>query len=248
MPWFERRLTTLTQTAPNRYGQTTIGETTGETDGIGDIVLEGRYNFWRTTRWDKFATLFLGTSLPTGNFNSVRALDAVSKRQLVSRSPALQLGKGTATFRGGLLYSQRWKDWWLHSMAVYEVNPENGDNYAFGDVATVGVGLHYTPNYNWMIGVEMDAIYQEKNSDHGFLIGNTGGTQSNIAFVTDYRFVNAFGGNFKLRSSIGLPIYEDLNYKNVRNAAGRQFQQVQLGDGFFVNVAIQWTFREAPNY
>jgi len=248
VPWFERRTTTLTQTTPNKAGVTTYGETIGNTNGIGDIVLEGRYNFWRSTRWDKFATLFLGTSLPTGEFMSLRALDAVSKRSLISQPGALQLGKGTATFRGGLLYSQRWKDWWFHGMAVYEVNPENSDRYAFGDSALAAVALHYTPNYNWMVGVEMDAIYTEKNSDNGFMIGNTGGTQSNLAFVTDWRFMNAFGGNFKFRSSVGLPIYEDLNYMNVVNAKGQPFQQVQLGNGFFANVAVQWTYREAPEY
>lgn len=248
VPWFERRLTTLTQTSPNKQGITTFGETVSNTNGIGDIILEGRYNFWRTTRYDKFATLFLGTTLPTGHFKGDRAQDNLTKRMLVSRSPGLQLGKGTATFRGGLLYSQRWKDWWFHGSAIYEVNPENSDNYAYGDTASIAVALHYTPNYNLMVGVEMDAIYAEKNTDNGFAIGNTGGTQSNLAFVTDYRFLNAFGGNFKLRGSIGLPVYEDLNYKNVVNAAGRPFQQVQLGDGFFANVAIQWTFRAAPEY
>jgi len=30
-----------------------------------------------------------------------------------------------------------------------------------------GVALHYTPNYDWMIGVEMDAGYTEKNQDRG---------------------------------------------------------------------------------
>jgi len=248
IPWFERRLTTETQTTPNKNGITTFGESIANTNGIGDIVLEGRYNFWRSTRWDKFATLFLGTTLPTGEFTGTRALDALTKRMLVSQPGGLQLGKGTATFRGGLLYSQRWKDWWFHGSAIYEVNPENSDRYAFGDAASVAVALHYTPNYNLMVGLEMDAIYTEKSTDNGFNIGNTGGTQSNIAFVADYRFLNAFGGNFKLRGSVGLPIYEDLNYKNVVNAAGKPFQQVQLGDGFFANAAIQWTFREAPDY
>jgi hypothetical protein len=32
------------------------------------------------------------------------------------------------------------------------------------------------------------------------------------------------------------------------NAKGLPFQQVQLGDGFFANLAIQWTTRNAPSY
>lgn len=146
-----------------------------------------------------------------------------------------------------MLYSQRWKDFWLHTSALYNVNPENDDNFAYGDVATAGVALHYTPNYDWMFGVEMDASYTEKNADRGIKAGNSGGTVTNLAFVSDYRFLNALGGNFKLRGSVGLPIYEDLNSQRTRNARG-PFEQVQLGDGFFANLSVIWTYRAAPDY
>lgn len=241
VPWFEKRLTTQTQSQP--AGIQRFGETVDNTNGLGDISLEGRYNLWRSTRWDKFASVLLGTSLPTGQFNATR--DATTG--LISQAPGLQLGKGTATFTGGLLYSQRWKDFWLHTTVLYNVSPENSDNFAYGDVATAGVALHYTPNYDWMIGVEMDASYTEKNQDRGTKIGNSGGTVTNLAFVSDYRFLNALGGNFKLRGSVGLPIYEDLNSSKARNARG-QYDQVQLGDGFFANLSVVWTFRAAPDY
>ncbi|WP_020563724.1 nitrous oxide reductase accessory protein NosL [Methylosarcina fibrata] len=242
VPWLERRTKTLVQT----NGQ--INETIADENGIGDITLEGRYNFWRSTRWDKFVSILLGTTLPTGQFAGEKSFNALAKRDLVKVGPALQLGKDTATFTGGLLYSQRWKDFWLHSSALYTANPANDDDFAFGDVATAGLALHYTPNYNLMVGMEMDASYTEKNQDGGFKIGNSGGTAVNLAFVSDYRFLNAFGGNFKLRGSVGLPIYEDLNSRDMVNAKGLPFQQVQLGDGFFANLAIQWTTRNAPSY
>jgi nitrous oxide reductase accessory protein NosL len=246
VPWFEKRLTTLTQTQPARVlGQPiragAFGETVENTNGIGDITLEGRYNVWRSTRWDKFATILLGTSLPSGHFNGNR--DASGALQ----APGLQLGKGTATFTGGILYSQRWKDFWLHTSALYTANPENSDNYSYGDVINGGVALHYTPNYDLMVGIEMDASYAWKNQDRGINVNNTGGTALNLAFVSDYRFLNALGGNFKLRGSVGLPVYEDMNYKKMTSARG-QYQQVQLGDGFFANVSVIWTFRAAPDY
>lgn len=249
LPWIERRTKTLVRDQKTKQ----VGETVGEENGIGDITLEGRYNFWRSTRWDKFASVLLGTTLPTGQFDGglAETPDPVAKKRLITTAtgPALQLGKETATFTGGLLYSQRWKDFWLHTSALYTVNPENdNDDFAFGDVATVGLALHYTPNYDLMFGVEVDASYTEKNKDQGYKVPNSGGTVTNLAFVSDWRFLNAFGGNFKLRSSVGLPIYEDLNYKDAVNAAGKPFQQVQLGGGFFGNVAIQWTYRAAPEY
>lgn len=246
VPWFERRLSTLER---NPLAGGAVEEKTADANGLGDITLEGRYNFWRSTRWNQFASVLLGTTLPTGNFDDTQApLDKLSNKMLYSTSPGLQLGKGTATFTGGLLYSQRWKDFWLHSSALYTVNPENDNDYAFGDVATVGLALHYTPNYNWMIGVEVDASYTEKNEDQGFKIGNSGGTVTNLAVVSDYRFLNAFGGNFKLRGSVGLPIYEDLNSRPMVNALGMPFEQVQLGNGFFGNLSVIWTFRSAPDY
>jgi nitrous oxide reductase accessory protein NosL len=246
IPWFERRLTTLTQTQPavargNPIRAGTFGQTVDNENGLGDINIEGRYNLWRSTRWDKFATILLGTTLPTGHFDGNLVSGAIGQ------AAGLQLGKGTATFTGGLLYSQRWKDFWLHTQALYTVNPENDDDYAYGDVINGGVALHYTPTYNLMFGIEVDASYAAENQYQGFDIGNTGGTTTNLAFVSDYRFLNAFGGNFKLRGSIGLPIYEDLYSKKLKSARG-DFQQVQLGDGFFVNASIIWTFRAAPDY
>jgi hypothetical protein len=240
VPYFEKRMTVLTQPTPGKFGQTVDNE-----NGIGDISLEGRYNLWRSTRWDKFATVLLGTSLPTGHFDGTRALNPMTRTFDPVQAPGLQLGKGTATFRGGLIYSQRWKNFWLHTNAIYDVNPQNGYDYAYGDVATAALALHYTPNYNWMVGIEMDASYSEKNTDHGIKINNTGGTVANLAFVSDYRFLNAFGGNFKLRNSIGFPMYQDSNYQNAKNPRG-DYQQVQLGSGFFVNASVVWTFRASP--
>ncbi|MGZ8152137.1 MAG: transporter [Methylovulum sp.] len=249
LPWFEKRQKSLVRNP--LAGGAVEEQIPDDENGLGDITLEGRYNFWRSTRWNQFASVLLGTTLPTGQFDGTRdpIFNSLAQKNLILKSPGLQLGKGTATFTGGLLYSQRWKDFWLHTSALYTVNPENDDDYAFGDVATVGLAMHYTPNYDLMFGVEIDASYTEKNEDQGFKIGNSGGTVTNLAFVSDWRFLNAYGGNFKLRSSIGLPIYEDLNSRDLINPTnGSPFTQVQLGDGFFANLSVVWTFRSAPDY
>jgi len=246
VPWFEKRLKRLTQPKPGSFGERIDNE-----NGLGDIAIEGRYNLWRSTRWDKFATILLGTTLPTGHFDGNRALNPMTKNLDLVQPAGLQLGKGTATFTGGMLYSQRWKDFWFHASALYTVNPENDDDFSYGDVVTGGLALHYTPNYDWMVGVEMDASYTAENQDRGNDLGNSGGTVTNLAFVSDYRFLNALGGNFKLRGSVGLPIYEDLNYQNLNNRTpGREgrYVQGQLGDGFFANLSLVWTFRAAPDY
>ena len=248
IPMAERRTHTLAQTAPNQAQR--FNETIADESGIGDILLEGRYNFWHSTRYDQFASLLLGTTLPTGEFEGTRAFNARVGRDLVARGPALQSGKETATFTGGLLYSQRWKDIWLHASALYNANPENDDQFKFGDVVTGGLALHYTPNYDLMVGIELDSSYTQKNEDMGYKVGNSGGVVTNLAFVGDWRFLNAFGGNFKLRGSLGLPVYEDLNSQQINYVSNgpRSLTQVQAGDGFFGNLAVQWTFRDAPDH
>lgn len=242
IPWMERSLKTLDRTPGG------ITQTITEANSLGDIALEGRYNFWRSTMYDKFVGVLIGVTFPTGRFDNTRSAmpDPVTRTRLLATPPALQFGKDVPTFTGGLLYSQRWKKFWLHGSAQYNVNPKNDSDFAFGDVATGGLALHYTPNYDLMVGIEVDANYTWKNEDQGYKIGNSGGTVTNLAFVGDYRFLNAFGGNFKLRGSVGLPIYEDLNSQHVALSPARQFNQVQLGGGFFANLAVQWTYRAPP--
>jgi len=65
-----------------------------------------------------------------------------------------------------------------------------------------------------------------------------GGTRTNLTFVADWRFLTALGGNFSVRASIGLPIYEDLNHQRV----GAR-EQVQLGGGFYSSIVINFATR-----
>jgi hypothetical protein len=94
-----------------------------------------------------------------------------------------------------------------------------------------------------MLGIEADVLYAAKNEDDEVKVGNTGGTRTNLAAVLDWRFLNALGGNFTVRGSAGLPVYEDLNSKKLTNPMGKQLRQVQLGEGFFANVVINYNTR-----
>jgi len=237
LPYYEKSLKTLA-----RQGKL-INETTSDNDGIGDLTGELRYNIWRNGYYDKFFTLLAGVTLPTGDFDSSRAMNPALKANLISTPPGLQLGSGTPTYLGGLLYSHKWESFWFHAQATYRVIPENGDDYDFGDGFQGGLAVHYTPHYDLMLGIEMDISNTLKNEDKGIRLGNTGGTQSNLAFVFDWRFLNAFGGNFNLRGSAGLPVYEDLNSQDFKNAAGQKFTQAQLGEGFFANLAVTFNTR-----
>lgn len=195
--------------------------------GLGDLDLRFRYNLWRNAIENTWVTATLTTTIPTGRFNKA-FID----------SPALQSGAGAPSVGGGLLFSYSWRDLWFHSSATYTGKLRNGDEYRFGNEAAAGIALHYTPRYDYMFGIETDAIHVEKNEFKGVTVGNTGGTRVNLTFVADWRFLLALGGNFTLRAAIGLPIHEDLNHRTIGPR-----EQVQLGGGFFANAAVTFATR-----
>lgn len=222
-PYFER------ETSQFNKNLTTGGITTTGADenGFGDLDLRLRYNLWRSEVQDKWLTIIATTTLPTGEFHKE-----------LTDSPALQTGAGAPSFGGGLLYSYNYRNLWVHSSATYTGRLENGDDYKFGNEAAAGLAFHYAPHYNYMFGVEFDALYAEKNELRGVKVGNTGGTRANVSFVGDWRFLNALGGNFTLRGAIGFPMYENLNSQTVGPR-----EQVQLGGGWFANIALNYATR-----
>jgi hypothetical protein len=153
-------------------------------------------------------------------------------------SPGLQIGTGAFTFTGGPGFSQRIGPFWFHYLVSYTATLENKDDYKFGNTTRGGVAIHYTPTYNLMVGLEGDANYYEKSEYGGVDVGNTGGFRSYLAGVLDYKFLTALGGNFSVRLTGGIPIYEDMNHYREGMS-----EKVQMGGGYFVNAMI--TFKSS---
>ena len=200
-------------------GNTTYPTT--KSSGMTDTDINLRYNVWRDIYYSKFFSLMGGITLPTGDF------DASPMRITM---PGLQLGIGTVGYYGGLLGSARYGDFWFHSEASYFIRPENNDDYDFGDIAKIGLAAHYTPNPNFMIGLETDYTDTEKNAYRGVDVDNSGGKKAIIAIISSWRFLTALGGNFNLKATAGVPYYEDVN------AYG-------LGTNYFANVMISFNRR-----
>ncbi len=176
-----------------------------ENEGISDLDLKLRYNLWRDDYYSKFVTLMGNATLPTGDFDTAYA-------NATTNMPGLQTGTGNVNLGGGLLGSARFGDFWVHGELSYLVNTENSDNYDFGDVAKVGMALHYTPNYDVMLGLELDATDTGKNEFNGVTMENSGGQAVTLTAVGSWRFLSAFGGNFTMNGSYGRPLYQDVNY------------------------------------
>jgi len=176
-----------------------------ENNGVSDLDLKLRYNVWRDNYYSKFVTVMANVTLPTGDFDTDFA-------NATTNMPGLQTGTGNVNLGGGLLSSIRFGDFWLHGELSFLVNQENSDNYDFGDVAKIGAALHYTPNYDVMLGLELDATDTGKNSFSGVTMENSGGEAVMLTGVGSWRFLSALGGNFTMNGSYGRPIYQDVNW------------------------------------
>ena len=200
--------------------------------GLGDTLVSLRYNLYKNSKYSQFASALLQTSVPTGDFDK----DYISQ-------PGLQLGTGDFTFGGGLLYTYRYQNFWLHSMASYTHKLENSEDFKFGDETLFGVALHYTPSYDLMFGLESDTIYYQENENSGTEVGNSGGTRSRLTGVISWRFLTALGGNFNLRLMAGLPVYEDLNHESKMG-----MEAVQMGGGYYASLSINYKRRYGDHH
>ena len=202
---------------------------TTKNNGISDTLVSYRYNVFKSVSYNHFTSVLAQVSLPTGDFDT----------KYLSQS-GLQTGTGDFAFGGGLLYTYRYSDFWLHNMASYTHKLENSDGYKFGNEARFGVAVHYTPNYDLMLGLEADVVHYDRNEFNSNDVGNSGGTRSNITGVVAWRFLTALGGNFNLRLAAGLPLYEDLNHATYMGA-----EAVQLGGGWFGSLSLSFKRRFA---
>ncbi len=200
---------------------------TTRNNGLGDLDVNLRYNLWRDVYYSKFFTILLDTTLPTGSFDLE-----------YKDSPGLQTGTGSFTGTAGILYSQRLNDFWLHAMLAYTHKLENNDNYKFGNATNFGAALHYTPNYNLMFGLEINGTDYAENEDNGVKIDNTGGFRSYATGVANWRFLTALGGNFNLRLSASVPIYEDMNHYTSMG-----MEKAQMGGGYAGSVLLSFKRR-----
>jgi len=187
--------------------------------GPSDLDLTLRYNLWRNAYYSKFFTVLGGVTFPTGEFETA----------YIARS-GLQTGTGDFTGTAGLVYSQRMADFWFHSMLTYTHKLENSDAYRFGDETRFGVALHYTPNYDFMVGVELNGTDYARNEFKDLDVADSGGFRSYATGVLSWRFLTVLGGNFNLRLASGLPVYEDMN-------------GLQMGGGYFYSGVLSFKRR-----
>jgi len=203
-----------------------VTETTTNS-GYGDIDATFRYNLWNDVYYSKFLTVLAGSTLPTGEFETKYIT-----------MPGLQIGTGDFSFTGGLLFSHRFKDLWFHYQGTYTAMLENSDDYKFGDITRAGAALHYTPTYDFMVGLEVDGAWYAKDEYRNAELNNTGGFRSYLTGVADWKFLTALGGTFSVRATGGIPIYEDINHERVGS-----MEKTKMGGGYFASAMVSFNRR-----
>ena len=202
---------------------------TTKNSGIGDIEVSLRHLLWKDTFYSHFLSLLGAITLPSGDFDSA-----------LIGSPGLQIGTGAFTGTAGILYSQRMGDFWFHSSLSYKYALENSDDYQFGDVTSLAAALHYTPNYDLIFGLEVDGSQYGKNEYRGVKQDNTGGFRSFATAIANWKFLTAMGGNFSVKATYGMPLYEDMNhYKS------GMMEKAQMGGGYMSSIGLSFSRRLA---
>jgi hypothetical protein len=138
--------------------------------GIGDVVLQGKYCFFRG-----FADLagIAGVKFPTGD-TAQRGFD---DRKLAIEE---QTGSGSFDYLLGLAASKEFSRWLISSGLFYTFKNQGARDYEFGDILEFGVSAFYAlrpigqfPNYR--LGAEIRQQFIAKDKDRGAKVVDSGG-------------------------------------------------------------------------
>jgi hypothetical protein len=104
------------------------------------------------------------------------------------------------------------------------------DDVQSGDSLQGGVAVHYTHNYDQMVGLEVDGSAVSKTQTNGVDTANTGRTNVFANAVAHWPSRPVLGGNFSIRGLVGVPLYERGN-------------GLQLGEAYHASLAVNWQRR-----
>ncbi|GMQ76005.1 MAG: hypothetical protein BMS9Abin01_1267 [Gammaproteobacteria bacterium] len=168
-----------------------------EADGIGDIILGTKYQFWQRDLpgAQSKASVLLDVKLPTGDDSSTP-----------------RIGTGSTDLLGGLAWGYESRRWYSFASGAYRVNTkgsggiEKGDKQFLNIVGGVRPWLtgYYEPDTVLML--ELNWERSDRDRRGGVTVSDSGGWElfaSPVLWVT-YR-------NIAFRGGVQIPIAENLN-------------------------------------
>ncbi|MFY7786593.1 MAG: hypothetical protein ACOVQA_01850 [Thermoflexibacteraceae bacterium] len=165
---------------PYSFNEQNESGTTRHLNGLGDMSVLVNYNLLNTTTdtvprlWNHVIWLGGGVKLPTGRF----AYNENDAQQVAN--PNFQLGTGSTDFVLNAIYTVRYKNIGINTDISAKLNTANSENYLFGHRVSGNILGFYAksfPNY-WTVmpHAGLYAEYSNKNTQHGQVIPETGGT------------------------------------------------------------------------
>jgi hypothetical protein len=169
----------------------------GDADGLGDITLDTKYQFWkRDVPGAQYkAAALLGLKLPTGDDDSTP-----------------RLGSGSTDVIGGVATGYESRRWYWFASGVYRANTEGAGGLEKGDRQRLGVVGGIRPiltaydQPDTVLMLELNWERAARDELNGAGLANTGGWElfvSPVVWVT-YR-------QFAFRGGVQIPIADNLN-------------------------------------
>lgn len=142
---------------PYHFNQTTVGEASSSTEGLGDVTILANYNLFRvqTAALTHAFSLGAGVKLPTGRNGSNNLIDLTSE--------ALQLGTGSLDYLASAIYRVNTGNFTLSTVGSYKYTTPNNGDYRYGDVLTTGATAVYTINRK---DISLNPYLQIMNETH----------------------------------------------------------------------------------
>ena len=200
-------------------------EELGDSEGIGDVRLFGKYRFMKNQVTQMSTAILFGIKIPTGQTNEESPEEKLEAE--------LQPGSGSWDPFVGLAYSKRWNTWSFDSNVTYQLVNEGTQNTDLGDFVGLNAAFshriitehqhshHDHIDFNWDLILELNNEWREKEDNDGETNQDSGGL---LIFLSPGVRISANG--FSAALSIGIPIIEDLNglqsdpkYRVIANAS-----------------------------
>ncbi len=177
----------------------------GDQNGLSDLSVFAQWNAWRDVESARFASLYFGAKLPTGD-TSEKASDG-------SRlEPDHQPGSGSFDPFVGLAASKSYGTTTVAASTVYTFAGHGSQDSNLGDVLRVNLGVGYSPTkaepdagqWRWML--ELNGQWHDRMKMDGATDENSGGVQ--IFLAPGIRWTQSSGLSWF--ASVGVPLVQNL--------------------------------------
>lgn len=175
-------------------------------EGLGDIVLMGRYGLLTQRKGDPFSlSIGAGIKLPTGDSDLKN--ETPFNKQYEYMGPGFQLGTGSwdPKFEIGATYMFGRSRLDAHCMLTL---PSEGDHeLRKGDNFKYNLGYGYALNDLIDLELELNGVYADKNHNAGIEMDNTGGHTMYLTPGVHFKF----GKGYNVCLATPIVVYRDLN-------------------------------------